>query len=131
MKENAAALAAAIADKGLRIVTGGTDCHMFLVDLRVKNTTGKEAEIALDKAGITVNKNTIPFDPQKPFIASGIRLGAPAVTTRGMKKPEMKKIAQWISDVIDHKSDEKALAKIRSEVKRLCDKFPLYKAHLK
>jgi glycine hydroxymethyltransferase len=129
VKENAVAFAAAIADKGFRIVTGGTDCHMFLVDLRPKNITGKEAEQVLDKAGITVNKNTIPFDPQKPFVASGIRLGTPAVTTRGMKKPEMKKIAQWISDAIDHRADEKGLAKIRAEVKRLCDKFPIYKAH--
>lgn len=131
VKENATAFAAAIAEKGFRIVTGGTDSHMFLVDLRPKNITGKEAEIVLDKAGITVNKNTIPFDPQKPFVASGIRLGTPAVTTRGMKKPEMKKIAQLISDAIDNRSDEKALAKIRGQVKALCDKFPLYKSHLK
>lgn len=129
VKENAAALAQSITEEGLRIVTGGTDSHMFLVDLRPKNITGKEAEAALGVAGITVNKNAIPFDPQKPFIASGIRLGTPAVTTRGMKKPEMKKIAGWISKALDNKDNNAALSGIHKEVKKLCSKFPLYPAH--
>jgi glycine hydroxymethyltransferase len=129
VKDNAVALAEAVAAQGFRIVTGGTDSHMFLVDLRPKNITGKDAEIALGKAGITVNKNAIPFDPQKPFIASGIRLGTPAVTTRGMKKAEMKKIAAWISEALDKKDDEKALKAIHKQVTSLCGKFPLYQAH--
>jgi glycine hydroxymethyltransferase len=129
VKENAAALAGFVAAKGLRIVTGGTDSHMFLVDLRPKNITGKEAEAVLGMAGMTVNKNAIPFDPQKPFIASGIRLGTPAVTTRGMKKNEMKQIAAWISDALDKKGDAAALKKIHSQVTKLCAKFPLYKSH--
>jgi glycine hydroxymethyltransferase len=131
VKENAATLADALTKNGLRIVTGGTDCHMFLVDLRPKNITGKDAEIALGKAGITTNKNAIPFDPQKPFIASGIRLGSPAVTTRGMKKKEMILIANWITRALDVHEDTKALAKIHAEVTKLCSKFPLYKEHLK
>ena len=128
--ENAITLAAALSAKGLRIVTGGTDSHMFLVDLRPKNITGKEAEAVLGLAGITTNKNAIPYDPQKPFIASGIRLGSPAVTTRGMKKREMVQIATWISQALDNKDNPKALAKIRSDVKKFCSRFPLYRSHL-
>jgi glycine hydroxymethyltransferase len=131
VKENAKTLAEALTKNGLRIVTGGTDCHMFLVDLRPKNITGKDAEIALGKAGITTNKNAIPFDPQKPFIASGIRLGSPAVTTRGMKKKEMTQIASWISRALDAHADSKQLEQIHKEVRALCAKFPLYKDHLK
>ena len=131
VKENAKTLAESLAARGLRIVTGGTDSHMFLVDLRQKNITGKEAESVLGKAGITTNKNAIPFDPQKPFIASGIRLGSPAVTTRGFKKKEMVQVAAWISDALDKRADEKALAKIRADVKKLCARFPLYKTHSK
>ncbi len=131
VKENAKTLAEALTNNGLRIVTGGTDCHMFLVDLRPKNITGKDAEIALGKAGITTNKNAIPFDPQKPFIASGIRIGSPAVTTRGMKKKEMVQIAGWITRALDAHADPKQLAQIHREVRALCAKFPLYKEHLK
>ncbi|MFN0117562.1 MAG: serine hydroxymethyltransferase [Elusimicrobiota bacterium] len=129
--ENAKVLAAELSKSGLRIVTGGTDCHMFLVDLRSKNITGKEAELALGKAGITTNKNTIPFDPQKPFIASGIRLGTPAVTTRGMKKKEMVLIASWINKALDHRNDDKGLKLIHGEISKLCRKFPLYPTHAK
>lgn len=129
VKENAKALAETLTKNGLRIVTGGTDSHMFLVDLRPKNITGKEAEAVLGKAGITTNKNAIPFDPQKPFIASGIRLGSPAVTTRGMKKKEMVQIANWITQALDAKENAKALSKIRADVKKFCAKFPLYKDH--
>ena len=129
VKENAKTLAETLAKNGLRIVTGGTDSHMFLVDLRPKNITGKEAEAALGHAGITTNKNAIPFDPQKPFIASGIRLGTPAVTTRGMKKKDMVQIGNWIARALDARADAKGLAKIRAEVKKACAKFPLYKDH--
>jgi glycine hydroxymethyltransferase len=129
--ENARTLADALAKKGFRIVTGGTDCHMFLVDLRPKNITGKEAESVLGRAGITTNKNAIPFDPQKPFVASGIRLGTPAMTTRGMKKKEMVQIAQWISDVLERRDDFRSLERIRAQVKKMCALFPLYKAHAK
>jgi glycine hydroxymethyltransferase len=128
---NARALAEALKDQGFRIVTGGTDCHMFLLDLRPKNVTGKEAEEALGKAGITVNKNAIPYDPQKPFIASGIRLGTPALSTRGMKEEEMRQIAAWITDAITHRAEDKILADIHSKVKTLCNKFPFYTKLLK
>lgn len=130
--KNARALAEALSQKGFRIVSGGTDCHMFLVDLRPKNLTGKEAEEILGKSGITVNKNAIPYDPQKPFIASGIRIGTPAVTTRGMKEKEMLKIADFISRALESpqagqaRSDANALAKIHHEVKTLCQRFPLH-----
>jgi len=96
------------------------------VDLRSKNITGKEAEETLDKAGITVNKNAIPYDPQKPFIASGIRIGTPAVTTRGMGEKEMDVIAQYILDGLSHKSDEAHLKSIKKKVQTLCDRFPIY-----
>ncbi len=131
VKENAKTLAETLAKNGLRIVTGGTDCHMFLVDLRPKNITGKEAEAVLSLAGITTNKNAIPFDPQKPFIASGIRLGSPAVTTRGMKTKEFIQIGNWISAALDNKDNPKKLAQIRADVKKLCAKFPIYKDHSK
>ncbi|MBI4676473.1 MAG: serine hydroxymethyltransferase [Elusimicrobia bacterium] len=124
--ENARHLAKALAGLGYRIVSGGTDCHLFSLDLRPKNTTGKEAEAALDKAGITVNKNAIPFDPQKPFIASGVRIGTPAVTTRGMALAEMDQIAQWIDDSIAHKGDEGYLKSVAEKVKGLCRRFPVY-----
>jgi glycine hydroxymethyltransferase len=116
---------------GFRIVTGSTDSHMFLVDLRPKGITGKDAEIALDKAGITVNKNAIPYDPEKPFIASGIRIGTPAVTTRGMRVKEMRQIAAWINDALVNKDDQMQLELISAAVKKLCNRFPLYKNLLK
>ncbi len=124
--ENARAMAKALADAGFRIVSGGTDCHLFSVDLRPKNITGKEAETVLEAAGITVNKNAIPFDPQKPAIASGIRIGTPAVTTRGMGVPEMLAIAGWIGEAIAARSDDKRLKRIAAEVKELCRRFPIY-----
>ena len=127
--ENARILAEELAKKGFRIVAGGTDCHMFLVDLRPKSITGKDAQDVLGKAGITVNKNTIPYDPEKPFISSGIRIGSPAVTTRGMKAKEMKQIAQFIVDALDNRGDEKKLQGVRAGVKKFCAKFPLYKSH--
>ena len=124
--KNARTLAKEIALRGYRIVSGGTDCHMFSVDLRAKNITGKDAEKALDKAGITVNKNTIPFDPQKPFITSGIRIGAPALTSRGMKETEMAIIAEYMDDAINHHNEEGFLKSIAQKVKQLCANFPIY-----
>jgi glycine hydroxymethyltransferase len=128
---NAQALAAQLAARGYRIVTGGTDSHMFLVDLRPKGISGRDAERLLDDAGITVNKNAIPFDPEKPFIASGIRIGTPAVTTRGLKEREMTQIAGWIDRAITGRDDPRTLAVIRKDVKSLCGKFPMYKERLK
>jgi glycine hydroxymethyltransferase len=123
---NAKALAEGLASRGFRIVSGGTDNHLMLVDLRAKKVTGRDAERALGKVKITVNRNTIPFDPEKPFIASGIRLGTPALTTRGMKEPEMAKIAELIEQTIASIDDEAAIERIKEEVKELTGAFPLY-----
>lgn len=124
-KRNAAKLAEELAHRGFRIVSGGTDNHLILVDLRPKKTTGKEAATELDKAKITVNKNMIPFDTEKPFVTSGIRVGTPAVTTRGMKENEMTQIAAWIEKAIECRGDEAVLKTIAKEVVELTSKFPL------
>jgi glycine hydroxymethyltransferase len=123
---NARRLAKALQDRGFRIVAGGTDCHLFSVDLRPKKTTGKEAEEALDKAAITVNKNAIPYDPEKPFIASGLRIGTPAVTTRGMGEKEMDQIAELIDDALARKGDEAGLKAVKEQVRKLTARFPIY-----
>ncbi len=123
---NARTLARFLKDKGFRIVAGGTDCHLFSLDLRPKGVTGKEAEAALDAAGITVNKNAIPYDPQKPFIASGVRLGTPAVTTRGMGEKEMEAVAQFIDEAVAARENPAKLSAIRNEVRALCARFPIY-----
>ncbi|OGA34738.1 MAG: serine hydroxymethyltransferase [Betaproteobacteria bacterium RIFCSPLOWO2_12_FULL_62_13b] len=123
---NARAMAETLASRGVRIVSGRTESHMFLVDLRAKNITGKEAEAALGKANITVNKNAIPNDPQKPFVTSGIRIGSPAMTTRGFGQPEAQKVAGLIADVLDAPNDEAALNRVRREVDALCRRFPVY-----
>ncbi|MDD4666061.1 MAG: serine hydroxymethyltransferase [Clostridia bacterium] len=123
--KNAQALAQALAEKGFRLVSGGTDNHLMLIDLRNKEITGKEAEALLDEAGVTVNKNTIPFDPQSPFVTSGIRIGTPAVTTRGMKEKEMGQIAQIIDLVISYRQDKEKQAKAKLLVKELTAVFPL------
>jgi glycine hydroxymethyltransferase len=123
---NARALAEALATHGFRIVSGGTDNHLMMVDLRAKKITGRDAERVLGKVRITVNRNTIPYDPEKPFIASGIRLGTPALTTRGMKEPEMQKIAELIDRAIAAASDEAALDKVKAEVGELAKVYPLY-----
>lgn len=125
--KNCKALSSEMGKLGYRIVAGGTDTHLFLADLTNKKITGKEAAAVLDKAGITVNKNLIPFDTQPPFIGSGIRIGTPAVTTRGMKEPEMKKIARFIDKVLSHANDEKNILEVRKEVSALVKAFPLYK----
>jgi glycine hydroxymethyltransferase len=123
--ENAKTLAAAMINRGFAIVSGGTDTHLMLVDLRPKNLTGKVAEKLLDQAGITVNKNTIPDDPQSPFVTSGIRLGTPALTTRGMGKGEMERVAELIDRALT-RQDEATLARVRQEVEELTSAFPLY-----
>ncbi len=123
--KNAATLAAALAAKGLRIVSGGTDNHLMLVDLRPKKLTGKIAQEALDKAGITVNKNMIPFDPEKPAVTSGIRIGTPAVTTRGMKEAEMQAIADLIDEVLSAPENAEVQARVKAKVRALTAKFPL------
>ncbi len=122
---NAVCLAAELTGQGFRIVSGGTDNHLMLVDLRPKGATGKDVATALDKAAITVNKNMIPFDPEKPFVASGIRIGTPAVTTRGMKEAEMKRIAEWIGRAVDVRADDAKLAAIAAEVRAFTRAFPL------
>ncbi len=125
--DNARVLAKVLAEqRGLRIVSGRTDCHLFLVDLRAKNITGKDAEAALGKAHITVNKNAIPNDPQKPFVTSGIRIGTPAMTTRGFSEIEAEKVAHLIADVLEHPSDDAVIAKVRGKVSELCKRFPVY-----
>jgi glycine hydroxymethyltransferase len=128
---NARSLAAALTRHGFRIVAGGTDCHLLTIDLRSKSITGKEAESVLGQAGITVNKNTIPFDPEKPFVTSGVRLGTPALTTRGMKEKDMDTVAGWINEAIEFRTDTKRLAKIRKTVLAFTKKFPLYAHRLK
>ena len=124
--ENARVLARVIQDRGVRIVSGGTDSHMFLVDLRAKKVTGKDAEAALSQAHITVNKNAIPNDPEKPFVTSGIRLGSPAITTRGFTELESEELAHLIADVLDAPGDESTLARVRTSVRALTKKFPVY-----
>ena len=127
---NAAALAAALTGEGFRLVSGGTDTHLMLVDVFAKGITGKVAEKALDKAGITANKNTIPFDTNSPMVASGIRLGTPALTTRGMKEAEMAEVAKLVARALHAVENETELAEVRREVHRICDRFPLYASRL-
>ncbi|MBI2842214.1 MAG: serine hydroxymethyltransferase [Armatimonadetes bacterium] len=122
---NARALAAGLIDRGFRLVSGGTDTHLMLVDLTNKNLTGKRAQAVLEDAGIVVNKNMIPFDKEKPFVTSGIRIGAPAVTTRGMKEPEMERIADLVALALSDES-EAAKSRVRARVKGLCDEFPMH-----
>jgi glycine hydroxymethyltransferase len=124
--KNAKTLASKLAARQFRIVSGGTDTHLMLVDVVSKGINGKQAEQALDHAGITVNKNTIPFDQNPPLTPSGIRIGTPALTTRGMKEGEMEAIGDWIAEVLDHINDEGVQQRVRREVERLCEKFPLY-----
>jgi len=128
--ENAKILAEALKEEGFRIVTGGTDNHLFLLDLTPVNLTGKEAEKILGEVEITVNKNTIPFDTKSPMVASGIRIGTPALTTRGMRQGEMLKVASLISSALKNRENETIKSAVRKDVKRLCSDFPLYASHL-
>lgn len=128
--KNAKTLAQELLNYGYHVVSGGTDTHLMLVSFIERDITGKVVEEALDKAGITVNKNTVPFDPQKPFITSGIRIGTPALTTRKMKEPEMKRIGKFIHEVISNLGNEEIYKKVRKEVEELCREFPLYKERL-
>jgi len=127
---NAKTLADTLAGEGWRLVSGGTDNHLMLVDVFAKGITGKVAEKALDQAGITVNKNTIPFDTNSPMVASGIRIGTPALTTRGMKEPEMEEIGHLIARALGRVDNEAELSAVRRDVQKLCARFPLYAARL-
>jgi glycine hydroxymethyltransferase len=123
---NARTLASAMQEGGYRVISGGTDNHMMLIDVFAKGILGSEAELALGKAGITVNKNAIPYDMNPPLKPSGIRIGTPALTTRGMKEPEMRQIARWIGSALVNRGDDAILAKIRADVADLANQFPLY-----
>ena len=123
---NAKVLAETLAAEGFRIISGGTDTHLMLVDVFSKGMLGSEAEKALGEAGITVNKNAIPFDTNPPMKPSGIRIGSPAMTTRGMKEAEMRQIGQWIAEALFHRTDASVLSKVRKQVLDLCEAFPLY-----
>jgi len=127
---NAKALADGLTRRGFRLCSGGTDNHLMLIDLRGTEITGKAAEEALDRAGITVNKNAIPFDPRPPFVTSGIRIGTPAVTTRGMREPEMEQIAELMHRGIQALGDERAATRVRDEVRALCSRFPVFRQRL-
>ena len=124
--DNAKALADELVKKGFRIVSGGTDNHLMLVDLRSKNITGKEAQFLLDEIGITANRNTIPFEPLSPFVTSGIRLGTPALTTRGLKEDDIREVADIIADVIENREDSAVIEAAKAKVQAICKKFPLY-----
>ena len=126
--DNAKALADELVKKGFRIVSGGTDNHLMLVDLRSKNITGKEAQFLLDEIGITANRNTIPFEPLSPFVTSGIRLGTPALTTRGLKEDDIREVADIIADVIGNREDGAVIETAKAKVQAICKKFPLYEA---
>ena len=127
---NAAAMAKTLLSRGHRLVSGGTDNHLFLVNLKDTPLTGKEGEEALERVGITVNKNTVPFETRSPFVTSGIRIGTPALTTRGMKEREMERIGNWIADVLASPSDASEQKRVESEVRSLCGSFPLYASRL-
>ncbi len=120
-------MADTLPERGLRIVSGRTESHVMLVDLRSKGITGKAAEAALGQAHITINKNAIPNDPEKPFVTSGIRVGTPAMTTRGFKEEEARITANLVADVLENPSDEATLARVRAEVAKLTARFPVYK----
>jgi glycine hydroxymethyltransferase len=127
---NSKRLGECLTGMGLRLVSGGTDTHLVLVDLRETELTGKIAEETLEAAGITVNKNAIPFDPRPPAVTSGIRIGTPAVTTRGMKEKEIEIIAGFIKEALNNTGNEKVLSRIKEDVRTLCDQFPIYRHRL-
>jgi glycine hydroxymethyltransferase len=126
IKANAKTMAEALTGFGFQIVSGGTDNHLMLIDLRNKGINGKQAQLTLDDANITTNKNAVPFDTESPLLTSGIRLGAPALTTRGFKEGEFKQVAKWINDVISAPESESVRQKVKGEIAELTKKFPLY-----
>ena len=126
--ENARLMARILMDRGYKVVSGGTDNHLFLVDLIDKDITGKDADAALGRANITVNKNAVPNDPRSPFVTSGLRLGTPAVTTRGFGQPEIEKLSNWIADVLDDLDNNGTIERVRNEVLAMCTRFPVYRA---
>jgi glycine hydroxymethyltransferase len=126
--KNARAMVEVMLARGYKIVSGGTDDHLFLVDLIDKGITGKQADAALDAANITVNKNAVPNDPQSPFVTSGIRVGTPAMTTRGCGEQEARELAGWMCDVMDDVENQEAISAVRSKVLELCQRFPVYAA---
>jgi glycine hydroxymethyltransferase len=127
---NARAMAETLVARGHRLVSGGTDTHLMLLNLKDSPLTGKDGESALEHVGITVNKNTVPFETRSPFITSGIRIGTPALTTRGMKEPEMERIGNWIADILASPEDEAVKTRVSAEVRELCGSFPLYAGRL-
>ncbi|MQM40344.1 Serine hydroxymethyltransferase [wastewater metagenome] len=124
--DNARAMAGVLAERGYNIVSGGTDNHLFLIDLIDKGVTGKDADAALGRASITVNKNTVPNDPQSPFVTSGLRIGTPAITTRGIGEAEARELAGWMCDVLDDLGNESVIEAVRAKVTDLCARFPVY-----
>ena len=124
--QNARAMAKALQERGYRVVSGGTDNHLFLLDLIGRDYTGKDADAALGRAHITVNKNAVPNDPRPPFVTSGLRIGTPAITTRGFGESESRQVGDWISDVLDAMGDEAALERVRRAVRAICARFPVY-----
>ncbi len=126
VKKNAAHMARTLQERGMNIVSGGTDSHMFLIDLIEKDITGKDADAALGRANITANKNAVPNDPRSPFVTSGLRIGTPAVTTRGFKEAEITELVGWIADIIDNLDDEALNARVREQVLNICKRFPVY-----
>ncbi|HBC57072.1 MAG TPA: serine hydroxymethyltransferase, partial [Gammaproteobacteria bacterium] len=124
--ENARTMAQILADRGYDIVSGGTDNHLFLMDLRKRGLTGKVADAALDQANITVNKNAVPNDPEKPFVTSGLRIGTPAITTRGFQQQEAETLSHWIAEVLDDHEDQSVIARVREQVIELCRRYPVY-----
>jgi glycine hydroxymethyltransferase len=129
--KNARTLAAELVKRGFNLVSGGTDNHLMLVDFTGSEITGKVAEATLEEAGITVNKNAVPFDTRSPFVTSGVRIGTPATTTRGLKEPEMIRVAEWIDRALKNIGNGQELAAIKAEIRELCLQFPLYAHRLK
>jgi glycine hydroxymethyltransferase len=124
-------MADALVKRGYNIVSGGTDNHLFLMDLIAKDITGKDADAALHKANITVNKNAVPNDPRPPMVTSGLRIGTPAATTRGFKEAEVRALAGWMADILDHMGDDKTIARVKEQVLAVCQKYPVYPSTLK
>ena len=126
VKLNAKQMVTTFMERGINIVSNGTENHMFLVDLIERGLTGKEADAALGRANITVNKNAVPNDPQSPFVTSGLRIGTPASTTRGFKETDISEVASWICDILDDINNEEIISEVRNKVKNLCSRFPVY-----